>query len=112
MLSDDDLRQRLRDGEADHVERTVSLTNSDKFGEAICSFANDLSGRGEIGVLFIGVKDNGDCANVVIEERHLRLGRTIGRQYSACCCAGKTRAGGFREPMCSSSGIPGRKSAT
>jgi ATP-dependent DNA helicase RecG len=72
MLSDDDLRGLLRLGEADHVERTVSLTDRRKFGEAICAFANDLPGRGQTGVLFLGVKDNGDCANVAIEEQTLQ----------------------------------------
>ena len=35
MLSDDELRNLLRHGEADHVERTQSSTDRRKFGEAI-----------------------------------------------------------------------------
>ncbi len=72
MLSDDDLRRLVRTGEADHVERTVSINDRRKFGEAICAFANDLPDRRRIGVLFVGVKDNGDCANVAIEEQLLQ----------------------------------------
>ena len=72
MLSDDDLRQLLRHGEADHIERTISLTDRRKFGEAICAFANDLPDRRQLGILFIGVKDNGDCAGLVIEEQLLQ----------------------------------------
>lgn len=72
MLSDDDLRRLVRKGEADHVERTVSINDRRKFGEAICSFANDLPDRRRIGVLFVGVKDNGDCANLPIEEQLLQ----------------------------------------
>ena len=68
MLSDDDLRSRLRDLETDHVERTESRTDKNKFGEAICAFANDLPGRGETGVLFVGVKNDGTCAGLTIDE--------------------------------------------
>ena len=32
----------LNDLENDRTERTVSTTNTDKFGQAICAFANDL----------------------------------------------------------------------
>jgi ATP-dependent DNA helicase RecG len=73
MLSDDELRRLLHQFEADHVERTVSVTDRRKFGEAICAFANDLPDRRSVGVLFVGVKDNGDCANIAIEEKLLQL---------------------------------------
>lgn len=72
MLSDDDLRRYLRDLEADNVERTTSRTDKDKFGQAICAFANDLPDRRQTGVLFVGVRDNGDCANVDITEQLLQ----------------------------------------
>jgi ATP-dependent DNA helicase RecG len=69
MLSDDELRYLLQHGEADHVERTISVNDSDKFGEAICAFANDLPDRRGTSVLFIGVQDDGQCAGIPIEER-------------------------------------------
>jgi ATP-dependent DNA helicase RecG len=69
MLSDDELRRLLRDGETDHIERTQSHADRRKFGEAICAFANDLPDRRQVGVLFVGVRDNGDCANIVIDEQ-------------------------------------------
>lgn len=72
MLSDDDLRKLLRQVETDHVERTQSRTDKRKFGEAICAFANDLPDRRETGVLFVGVKDNGDCADAPIDEQLLQ----------------------------------------
>ena len=72
MLSDDELRQHLRDIEADHVERTAAPTDKDKFGQAICAFANDLPGRRQTGVLFVGIKDNGECAGIDIDERLLQ----------------------------------------
>ena len=49
MLSDDELRQLLRAGEADYIERTQSRTDKRKFGEAICAFANDLPDRRQTG---------------------------------------------------------------
>ena len=72
MLTDDDLRNLLKNGEADHVERTERLADKSKIGEAICAFANDLPGRRQTGVIFIGVKDNGDCANADISEQMLQ----------------------------------------
>ena len=73
MLSDDELRRLLRQGETDHVERTQSRTDRRKFGEAICAFANDLPDRRQVGVLFIGVQDNGDCSNTLIDEQLLQI---------------------------------------
>ncbi len=72
MLSDDELRRLQRHGETDHVERTQGRTDRRKFGEVICAFANDLSDRREVGVLFVGVQDNGDCANIPIDEQLLQ----------------------------------------
>lgn len=72
MLSDEEIRRLLREGEADHVERTQSRTDGRKFGEVICAFANDLPDRRQVGVLFVGVRDNGDCANVLIDEQILQ----------------------------------------
>ena len=69
MLSDDQLRHYLRDLKADNVERTAGIAEKDKFGQAICAFGNDLPNRGETGVLFVGVRDSGDCANPIIDER-------------------------------------------
>lgn len=69
MLSDDDLRRLLRAREADNVERTVSRTDRDKFGEAICAFSNDLPNGRTTGVLFVGVRDDGGCAGLCIDEQ-------------------------------------------
>ena len=72
MLSDDDRRRYLRDLESDHVERTSGHPNKDKIGEALCAFANDLPDRRATGVLYVGVHDNGDCANATIDETLLQ----------------------------------------
>ena len=41
MITTDEIRAMLLDVENDRVERTISTTNTDKFGQAICAFAHD-----------------------------------------------------------------------
>lgn len=42
MISKKEIQRLLNDLESDRVERTISTDKMDKFGEAICSFSNDL----------------------------------------------------------------------
>ena len=79
MLSDEALRQRLRDLEAFNVERTESARNADKLGEAICAFANDLPDSRAPGVLFVGAKDDGGCAGIEITEQVVQTLMGFGR---------------------------------
>ena len=58
-MKKDEIRELLNDLENDRVERTISTTNTDKFGQAICAFANDLPNHQLPGYLFLAVKDNG-----------------------------------------------------
>jgi len=51
----DSIRALLNDLESDRVERTISTTNIDKFGQAICAFANDLPDHRQPGYLFLGL---------------------------------------------------------
>ena len=53
MLGDVELLGRIENGESDCVEFTASTTDLDKFRKAICAFANDLPGNGELGLLFL-----------------------------------------------------------
>ena len=39
------------------MERTISTTDTQKFCEAICAFANDMAGEGKPGYLFIGADE-------------------------------------------------------
>ena len=55
MLSEDQLKQLLYDLESDRIERTISINNTDKFAEAICTFASDLPAHREPGYLLIGM---------------------------------------------------------
>jgi ATP-dependent DNA helicase RecG len=72
VLTRDQLRERARNLEADNVERTRSTIDTDKFGEAICAFANDLPDRRETGILIIGVNDDGSCGGIAITDQLLR----------------------------------------
>lgn len=52
----------LTSTEADRIERTRSVTNTDEFREAICSFSNDMPGHGKPGYLLVGVEDDGSLS--------------------------------------------------
>lgn len=65
MASPEEILSILADIESDRIERTISTTNTDKFGQAICAFANDLPNHNLPGYLIIGADDktgkvNGD----------------------------------------------------
>ncbi len=72
MISHDELSNLLSDIESDHVERTVSLTNTDKYCEAICAFSNDFPNRRQPGYLIIGADDHGSPAGLTISDRLLQ----------------------------------------
>lgn len=57
MLSEPEIIELMGDLESFRVERTRSVSDTDKFREAICSFANDMAGSGLPGYLLIGVDD-------------------------------------------------------
>ena len=59
-MTKEEIRALLNDIESDRVERTISTTNTDKFGQAICAFANDLPDHRQPGYLFLGVEDDGE----------------------------------------------------
>jgi ATP-dependent DNA helicase RecG len=62
MLSPEQVKEVLTSTEADRIERTRSVTNTDKFREAICSFSNDMPGHGKPGYLLVGVEDDGSLS--------------------------------------------------
>jgi len=57
MLSKEELTKLIADIESDHVERTISTNDTDKFGQAICAFSNDIGNHKKTGYLLIGVHD-------------------------------------------------------
>ena len=63
---------RLRaDLESDRVERKESAADANKLRRNICALANDLPGHGLPGVVFIGVEDDGRCADLTIDDKLL-----------------------------------------
>lgn len=72
MLTADQLRALMADLESDRVEKTVSTKKTDKFGEAICAFANDFPGHGQPGYLLVGVNDNGKAVDLAVTDELLR----------------------------------------
>lgn len=72
MLTEDQLKGLLSDLEADHIERTESVNDTDKFGQAICAFANDLPNHRKPGYLLIGVKNNGALSGLTVTDALLK----------------------------------------
>lgn len=71
-MNEQELRALIANHEADRVELTISTTNTDKFSEAVCAFANDLPGRAQPGYLVIGVNDSGAFDGIQITDELLR----------------------------------------
>ena len=59
MISKELVEELLKSKETFRVERTTSTTDKDKFGEAVCAFANDMPDAGKPGYLLIGANDDG-----------------------------------------------------
>jgi len=72
MYTDAEIEVLFRARESDLVERKRSPSLKDEILEAICAFANDLPDHGRPGVVFVGVEDNGKCANLTISEKTVR----------------------------------------
>ncbi len=70
-MDDLELEALLSDIESDRVERKASIADRERICEAICAFANDLPNHRKPGVIFIGIHDNGSCANLPIDDRLL-----------------------------------------
>ena len=81
-MSIDEIRALLNDIESDRVERTISTTNTDKFGQAICAFANDLPDHKQAGYLFLGVKDDGEVQGLDVTDAAIRTDGNIQPQPS------------------------------
>ena len=62
----------LADLESDRIERTVSTTNTEKFSQAVCAFANDFPGHRQPGYLLIGVMDDGQLSGLKVTDELLQ----------------------------------------
>ncbi len=72
MISKEQLKVLLKEIESDRVERTVTINNTDKFGMAICAFANNLPAHQQPGYLLIGVRDDGSLASLKVKDELLK----------------------------------------
>ena len=66
--SDDELEALMSDLESDLVERKESAADGRKIRRNVCAFANDLPGNGRSGVVLVGVRDDGSCASLPIDD--------------------------------------------
>ncbi|WP_126463155.1 helix-turn-helix domain-containing protein [Sulfuritortus calidifontis] len=71
MLTEIQLTTLMSSLEADNIERTESVNKADKFGQAICAFANDLPNHRQPGYLLVGVKDDGTLSGLKVTDELL-----------------------------------------
>lgn len=62
----------MKDLESERVERTVSTDKTDKFAQAVCAFANDMSASGQPGYLLVGVTDEGTASGLRVSDQLLQ----------------------------------------
>lgn len=72
MITKENLDILITEIEQDRVEKTISLTNTDKFGEALCAFSNDFPNHQKSGYLIVGVKDDGSRCGLPKDEKILQ----------------------------------------
>jgi ATP-dependent DNA helicase RecG len=71
MMTDAELEELLVDLESDRVERKRTASDRSRIRRTICAFANDLPAHGLPGVVFVGVNDDGSCANLTATDELL-----------------------------------------
>ncbi len=71
-MTEQELLALIADHEADRVEFTVSTTDTNKFSEAVCAFANDLPNHRAPGYLIVGVTDGGQFGGIQVSDELLR----------------------------------------
>ena len=69
--SDAELELLMADLDSDFVERKESAADGRRIRRNICAFANDLPGNGRPGVVLVGVRDDGTCASLPIDDNLL-----------------------------------------
>lgn len=68
-LTDKELEALLNDTESDRAERKETFKGDTRKNarQAVCAFSNDLPNHNDVGVLFIGAKDNGEPSELEFE---------------------------------------------
>ena len=72
MVTVEQLKIFISDIESDSVERTTSTKDTDKFGEAICAFANDFPNNRSPGYLLLGVANDGTLSGLKVTDQLLQ----------------------------------------
>ncbi|MFM9065830.1 MAG: helix-turn-helix domain-containing protein, partial [Planctomycetota bacterium] len=72
MITEDELLSLMGDLESFRVERTTSVSDTTKFCEAICAFANDMPDSKRPGYLLVGVADSGRPSGMQVTDELLR----------------------------------------
>jgi len=72
MFTTDELLALLKDIELDRVERTTSTSDTDKFSQAVCAFANDLPNHRKPGYLIIGADKDGTPSGLEVTDQLLQ----------------------------------------
>lgn len=72
MLTESELRELLADIESDRIERTTATKDTDKFGQAICAFANDFPNHRQPGYLLVGVENGGRPSGLSVTDQLLQ----------------------------------------
>ena len=70
--SDAELEAMMSDLESDLVERKETAADGRKIRRNVSAFANDLPGHGKPGVVLVGVRDDGSCASLAIDDELLK----------------------------------------
>src|ERR1700748_1771060 len=72
MITKEELDLLLLEIEEDRIEKTTSIKDFDKFGEAICAFCNDLPDHRKPGYLLVGVTNEGKRNGLKADENILQ----------------------------------------
>jgi ATP-dependent DNA helicase RecG len=72
MITQTELDNLLPQMEQDRVEKTISVNDGKKFGEAICAFCNDFPNHRQPGYLIVGVHDDGRRCGLARDENILQ----------------------------------------
>ena len=67
-MTTEQLKHLIAAGEADRIEMTRSTSDVDKFREAICSFSNDMAGRGMPGYLIVGIGEKNPAFRLQVTD--------------------------------------------
>jgi ATP-dependent DNA helicase RecG len=72
MITKEELDKMLINLEEDRIEKTISVAKVEKFGEALCAFANDFPNHQKPGYLIVGVHDDGSRSGLQKDEQILQ----------------------------------------